>query len=156
VLPVNYAGVLLIAFGLGLLVLEVKVTSFGLLSVGGLISLVLGSMMLIDSPLPELQVSLGLIIPVTLSLAIIVAFLVRLAVAAQLRPSAVGNAGMVNSLGEALTAIAPGEEGRVRTHGEIWRANAAQAIALGDRVRVTSVDGLVLTVRPDQHTQGEP
>ncbi len=64
VLPVNYAGVLLILFGLVLLVLEIKVTSFGVLGAGGVVSLLLGSMILIDAPAPELRVSLALIIPV--------------------------------------------------------------------------------------------
>ena len=88
VLPVSYAGVLLILFGLALLVLEVKVTSFGLLAVGGIVSLVLGSMMLIDSPLPELQIGLRLILPITFGMAVIIVFLVRLGVQAQRsRPS---------------------------------------------------------------------
>ena len=65
----SYAGVLLILFGLALLVLEVKVTSFGLLAVGGIVSLLFGSMMLIDSPLPEMQIGLRLILPVTLGIA---------------------------------------------------------------------------------------
>jgi membrane-bound serine protease (ClpP class) len=141
-----------------LLVLEVWVASFGLLTVGGLISLVLGSMMLIDSPLPELQVSLRLIVPVTLSLAVIMTFLVRLAVQAQLRPASTGDSGMVNSLGEALTALEPGREGQVRTHGEIWRATSGgESIAPGGRVRVTGVNGLVLTVRAEAvpHPGGE-
>jgi len=155
VLPVNYAGILLLVFGLGLLVLEVKVTSFGLLSIGGLISLVLGSMMLFDSPLPEMQVSLQLILPVTLSLALIVGFLVRLAVAAQLQPSATGGEAMLNSPGEAITPIGPGAEGQVRSHGEIWRARSAEPIEPGARVTVAAVDGLTLTVRPDPHPEGE-
>jgi membrane-bound serine protease (ClpP class) len=149
VLPVNYAGVLMILLGLVLLILEVKVTSFGLLTIGGLISLVLGSMMLVDSSLPELQVSLRLIVPVTLSLAGIVIFLVRLGVTAQMKRAETGEAGMLHELGEAITAVGPGSEGQVRTHGEIWRAVATEPIAPGSRVRVTAVDGLVLTVRPE-------
>jgi len=157
ILPVNYVGVLLIMFGLILLVLEVWVASFGLLTVGGLISLVLGSMMLIDSPLPELQVSLRLIVPVTLSLAAISVFLARLAVQAQRRPASTGDSGMVNSVGEALTPLEPGREGQIRTHGEIWRATSGESIAPGGRVRVTGVNGLVLTVRAEAvpHPGGE-
>ena len=87
VLPINYVGLLLVLFGLVLLVLEVKVAGFGLLAVGGLVSLVLGSMMLIDSPLPELQVGLRLILPVAFGIAAVILLLVRLAVRAQrLRP----------------------------------------------------------------------
>jgi membrane-bound serine protease (ClpP class) len=149
VLPVNYAGVLLILLGLVLLILEVKVTSFGLLTIGGLISLVLGSMMLVDSSLPELRVSLRLIVPITLSLAGIVIFLVRLGVTAQMKRPETGDAGMLQELGEAITPVGPGLEGKVRTHGEIWRAVATEPIAPGALVRVTAVDGLVLTVHPE-------
>ncbi len=90
VLPVSYAGVLLILFGLALLILEVKVTSFGLLAVGGIVSLLFGSMMLIDSPLPELQVGLRLILPITFGMAFIIVFLVRLSVQAQRTPRSPG------------------------------------------------------------------
>ena len=83
VLPVSAAGILLIMFGIVLLVLEVKVTSYGVLAVGGIVSLLLGSLMLVDSPLPELQVGLRLIVPVSLAVGGIVLFLVRLAVGAQ-------------------------------------------------------------------------
>lgn len=150
VLPVNYAGLLLILFGLVLFILEVKVTSFGLLTIGGLVSLVLGSMMLMDSTLPELQISLRVIVPVSLALAGLMIFLVRLGIAAQLKRPETGDAGMVDALGEAITPIAPEREGRVRTHGEIWRAIATEPVAEGDPVRVTRVNGLVLTVRPDR------
>ena len=150
VLPVNYAGLLLILFGLALFVLEVKVTSFGLLTVGGLVSLVLGSMMLMDSTLPELRISLRVIVPVSLALAGLMIFLVRLGIAAQGKRPETGDAGMIDALGEAITAVAPETEGRVRTHGEIWRAVATEPIAPGDRVRITGVNGLVLTVRPDR------
>ena len=83
VLPVSAAGILLIMFGIVLLVLEVKVTSYGVLAVGGIVSLLLGSLMLVDSPLPELQVGLRLIVPVSIAVGGIVFFLVRLAVGAQ-------------------------------------------------------------------------
>ena len=95
VLPVSYAGVLLILFGLVLLILEVKVTSFGLLAVGGVLSLFFGSILLMDSPLPELQVGLRLIIPVTLTLSAIILFLVQLAVKAQRSQPITGEAGML-------------------------------------------------------------
>jgi membrane-bound serine protease (ClpP class) len=152
VLPVNYAGVLLMVLGLVLLVLEVKITSFGLLTIGGVISLVLGSMMLVDSSLPELRVSLRLIVPVTLSLAGILIFLVRLGVNAQMKRPETGEAGMLHEFGEAITAVGPGSEGRVRTHGEIWRAVAMEPIAPGSRGRVTAVDGRVLSVRPEEQS----
>ena len=147
VLPVNYAGVLLILFGLGLLVLEVKVASYGVLAVGGIVSLVLGSMILIDAPTPELRVSLSLIVPVVVALSAILLFLVRLAVLSQRRRSVTGVSGMLGATGTALTAIPAGGEGRVSVHGEIWTARSAEAQAAGDTVLISGVDGLVLTVR---------
>ncbi|MBF85549.1 MAG: serine protease [Acidobacteria bacterium] len=147
VLPVNLAGVALIGFGIGLLALEAIVTSFGLLAVGGIVSMVLGSLILIDSPMPELQVGLWLILPMTLALSAIVLFLARLAVGAQRRRAVTGRAGMVDEVGRALTTFDSGGLGRVVTHGEIWSAMGTEPIAEGDQVKVVGVDGLTLTVR---------
>jgi membrane-bound serine protease (ClpP class) len=147
VLPVSYAGILLILLGLVLLILEISVTSFGVLAAGGVAALFFGSLMLIDSPLPELQIGLGMIVPITLTLSGIVLFLVRLAVKAQKQRSITGVSGMVDEVGQALTSIEPGSVGRVQTHGEIWTATAAEPIAAGEKVRVVDVKGLLLTVR---------
>jgi membrane-bound serine protease (ClpP class) len=147
ILPVNYAGLALILFGLMLLMLEIKVTSFGLLAAGGVVSLLFGSLMLIDSPLPELQLGLRFVLPIVLGMSVVMLFLVRLAVAAQLQRSVTGPSGMLGEVGRALTAIPPGGAGRVATHGEIWTATAEEPIAEGDEVRVAAVDGLRLTVR---------
>lgn len=153
VLPVNYAGLLLILFGLFLLVLEVKVTSYGLLTAGGLISLFLGSTMLMDSPAPELRISLRVIVPVTLGLAGILIFLVRLGIASQRGKPVTGEAGMIHETGRALSAIGPDTPGRVATRGEIWRAEAREPIAEGERVTVVAVNGLTLIVQPDTRTR---
>jgi membrane-bound serine protease (ClpP class) len=147
VLPVSYAGVLLILLGFLLLVLEVKVTSHGLLAVGGIASLLFGSLMLIDSPLPELQIGLRLILPVVVTLSAIVLFLVTLGLRAQNQPSVTGESGMLHAPGQALTAIDPGGVGRVATHGEIWSATAIEAIRPGDPIEVVGVNGLTLTVK---------
>lgn len=149
VLPVNYVGVALIVLGILLLVLELVVTSFGVLAAGGLLSLVLGSMMLIDSPMPELQIGLGFIAPVTAATAAIILFLVRLGIRAQRAPSVTGESGMRGKRALALTSIGPGEVGHVRTHGEIWSATATEPVREGDTVRVTAVEGLLLTVTPE-------
>jgi membrane-bound serine protease (ClpP class) len=148
-LPVNYAGLLLILFGLVLLGLEIKVQSYGLLTVGGLASLVFGSMILMDSPIPELQLSLRVVLPVVLGFAGIAMFLVRLGVASQRQPAVTGVAGMIGEVGHALTAIGPERPGRVATHGEIWQGSSEDSIPEGARVRVTRVDGLRLVVRKD-------
>ena len=147
VLPVSSAGVLLILLGIALLILEVKVTSFGVLAVGGAASLFFGSLMLIDSPLPELQIGLRTIVPVTLAVSGIIVFLVQLGVRAQMQPAVTGAAGMIDELAEALTSIDPGGVGRVRAHGEIWTATAQEHVSAGENVRVTNVTGLLLTVK---------
>jgi membrane-bound serine protease (ClpP class) len=131
------------------LMLEVKVTSYGLLTAGGLASLLFGSMILMDSSVPELQLSLRLVLPLVFGLATIAVFLVRLAVASQRRQPVTGVASMIGEFGYALTAIEPGGAGRVATHGEIWRAIAREPIAEGDRLQITDVDGLTVTVRKE-------
>ncbi len=146
VLPVSYAGVLLIMFGFVLLILEVKVTSHGLLAVGGITSLFFGSIMLIDSPLPEMQIGLRLILPIIFALGGIILFLVRLGIASQRRPAVTGESGMLYAVAEALTSIEPGGVGRVSTRGEIWTATALDPISAGEKVVVTGVQGLLLTV----------
>jgi membrane-bound serine protease (ClpP class) len=127
-------------------VLEVKVMSHGLLAVGGITSLLFGSLMLIDSPLPELQIGLRLILAITAALTGIILFLVRLGIQAQRRPAVTGESGMLHSTGQALTSIEPGGVGRVSTHGEIWTATALDPISAGDKVIVMAVNGLLLTV----------
>jgi membrane-bound serine protease (ClpP class) len=146
VLPVNFAGVLLILFGLLLFLLEIKVTSFGLLTAGGLVSLIFGSMILMDSPVPELQLSLRLVVPVVVGLAAIAMFLMRLALGAQRLQPVSGPVGMLGETGRVLTAIAPDRPGRIAAHGEIWQASAGESILEGMFVRITGVSGLMLTV----------
>jgi membrane-bound serine protease (ClpP class) len=156
VLPVSYAGVLLILFGLLLLILEVKITSFGLLAVGGVLSLFFGSILLIDTPVPEFQIGLRLVVPVTLTLSALILFLVRLGVKAQLMSPVTGEEGMVGERGQALTSIGPARPGRVTTRGEIWTASSSEPISTGDTVRVVSVQGLHLTVRADRNAAPGP
>lgn len=147
ILPVNYAGLSLILFGLSLLVLEVKIASYGLLTAGGLASLTFGSMILMDSSVPELQLSPRLVFPVVLGVGGIAVFLARMAVASQRGRPVTGVAGMIGEVGLALTAIEPGRGGRAAMHGEIWTAIATEPIAEGHSVCVTGIDGLTLTVR---------
>ena len=148
-LPVNYAGLLLILLGLMLFALEIKVTSYGLLTAGGVISLVFGSMILMDSPAPEFQLSLRIVLPVAVAFATIAVMLVRLGVAAQRRPAVTGIAGMIGEAGRAVTPIGPTQPGRVAVHGEIWDATAVQPVAEGARVRIIAIDGLRVTVHPE-------
>ena len=147
VLPINYAGLLLILLGIVLLILEIKVTSFGVLAVGGVAALFFGSLMLIDSPLPELRIPLSTIVPMTLTVSGIILFLVQLGVKAQKLRPVTGEAGMIDEIGRALTSIDAGGVGRVQTHGEIWTATADEHIGAGERVQVVGVDGLLLRVK---------
>ena len=133
-----------------LLILEVKVTSFGLLGLGGVASLFFGSILLMDSPLPEMQLGLKFITPIVLAIAGILVFLVQLAVKAQRTQPITGEAGMIGAVGVALTAIGPGAMGSVSTKGEIWTAQAFEPINAGETVRVAGVRGLQLTVEPDR------
>jgi membrane-bound serine protease (ClpP class) len=145
-LPINYAGLLLILFGIVLLILEVKVTSFGLLTAGGLASLFFGALILMDSSATDLRVSLRVIIPVTLGVAGILIFLVQLGVRAQQQRPVTGMAGMVDQIGRAVTPIVPGQAGRVSVRGELWQAISLAPIDAGEDVRVLGIDGLTLTV----------
>jgi membrane-bound serine protease (ClpP class) len=147
VLPVNYAGLLLILFGLALFALEIKVTSYGLLTIGGLSSLIFGSMMLMNASAPELRVSLSVVLPVVLGFTAIGMFLIRLALAARRQPAVTGAESMVGESGLASTPLGPDGPGRVLVHGEVWQAMSDQPISEGERVHVTHVDGLMLTVQ---------
>jgi membrane-bound serine protease (ClpP class) len=150
ILPVDTTGLLLILFGIGLLILELKVPSFGVLGIGGTISLLVGSIMLTrEIPgLPGMTVNLSMIVPVVVGLAAIFLFLGRLALKAQARPPATGAEGMVGEEGRARTSVAPDVPGQVDVHGEIWRAFSREPLPAGSRVRVIEVNGLTLVVEP--------
>jgi membrane-bound serine protease (ClpP class) len=148
-LPVNFAGVLLILLGLLFFALEIKITSFGLLTVAGVVSLLFGSLMLIDSGTPELQLSLGMVLPVVLGFTIVAVLLVRLATASQKQAPVTGDQAMVGQPAETLTDIEPGTAGQVAAHGEIWRAMSDEPIPKGAPVRVIAIHGLTLTVRKE-------
>jgi membrane-bound serine protease (ClpP class) len=148
VLPVNAAGLLLILFGIGLLVLELKVPSFGVLGVGGAISLFFGSV-LTTRGVPGVQVGLGAIVPAVIVLSAGVLLLGRLALAAQRLPPATGVDALIGQRAQARSRILPGVPGRVAIHGELWQAESVTPIEAGGFARVTAVNGLTLTVAPD-------
>jgi membrane-bound serine protease (ClpP class) len=147
VLPVNTIGLLLIAFGVALLILELKVPSFGVLGVGGTIALLVGSVM-ITREVPGIRVGYDIIVPVVLAVAGIFLFLGRLAIKAHRTQSVTGAEGLVGEHGRALTSLEPGQTGRVTVHGEIWNATSTAPVSAGRPVRVTSVQGLSLRVEP--------
>ena len=148
VLPVNYAGIGLIVLALGLFAAEIKVTSYGLLTIGGVAALVLGSFMLFKSADPALRVSLSMIASVAAFAVVLVAVLVFLVVRTHRSQVRTGAEGMVHERGTARAALAAGERGRVFVHGELWDAVAEVGIEAGQDVEVVAVDGLRLRVRP--------
>ena len=146
VLPVNYAGIALIALAIVFFIAEIKVVSYGLLSVGGLISLVLGSLMLFKSADPAIRVSLEVILSVTVFAAAVVALLLFLVVRVHRSRVTTGAEGLVGKLAEARTALDP--KGKVFVWGEIWHAVAESPVAADQMVEITAVDGMTLHVRP--------
>jgi membrane-bound serine protease (ClpP class) len=147
ILPVSMAGLLLVIFGIALLVLELKVPSFGVLGVGGAVSLILGSVMMTDV-VPGVRVGLDVILPAAIGLALVFLFLGRLALRAQLRPPVTGAQALVGQLARVRTPLLPSEPGLVDMRGEIWRAISLVPLPPGHPVRVAQVDGLTLTVEP--------
>jgi membrane-bound serine protease (ClpP class) len=143
-LPINVTGVLLIALALALFVLEAKVQGFGLLGLGGVVAAVIGALILIDVPNPEMRLPLGLVLSVVIPFALIMILMVRLALRARQTRVTTGLAGMIGLKGRAETAIEP--EGRVFVRGELWRARSQTKIAAGENVRVVGVEGLTLDV----------
>ena len=145
VLPVTGAGVLLILLAVALFAAEVKVHSYGLLTAGGLAAMVLGAMMLVDSPDPGLRIPLRTLLPAAAIMGAGTILLVRLVVQAQRRVAVTGEKGLIGQHGVADTPLQP--EGWVRVLGERWRGVADAPVGPGDHVTVTSVEGLTLRVR---------
>ncbi len=146
-LPVNYAGLALIVFGIILFVLELKIVSHGLLGVGGTVALLLGSIMLIntESSLEFASLSLSVILATVLFTALFFIFAIGMGIRAQRKKPVTGVEGIVGEIGETLTELNP--SGQVRVHGEIWNATSAQGtITRGSRVTVRQVSDLRLTV----------
>jgi len=144
-LPVNYAGILLIAIALILFILEMKVASYGLLSLGGIISLFLGSLMLFKGGAPELRLSLRVLIPTVIMVSGFFVCVAGLVFRSQISRPRTGDKGLIGEVGVVKERLAPG--GKVFVHGELWNAEALEPIEAGARVRVVGVeDHLVLKV----------
>lgn len=148
VLPINYAGLFLIILAIVLFILEISIVSYGLLTVGGIISLIIGSAMLFDSPLPFLRVNPWLIFTVVFSLLGFLGLAVVF-IAPSLKNRVVsGREGMVGEVGRAVNDFQEGR-GQVRVHGEIWSARSAQPIRNGDEIKVTASQGMKLDVEKE-------
>ncbi len=146
-LPINYAGLALIIFGIILFIAEIKIVSHGLLAIGGTISLLLGSMMLIrsESALEFVEISWHVIITIVGLTVVFFVFIIGLGLKAQRLKPATGIEGLVGEIGEALTALNPA--GKVMVHGEIWNASSpSEKIDKGKKVRIVDVHNLTLRV----------
>ncbi len=144
-LPINWAGLLLILFGVALLIAEIKIASHGVLTIGGVVSMVLGSFMLYEAPEAGFRVSWTVILPTVGASAGLVVWAVSAGLRAMMRPPTTGAASMIGQRAVVRAALDP--EGQVQLDGELWRAVAEDApVPAGETVRVTGVDGLTLRV----------
>ncbi len=147
VLTINAAGVLLIFLSFIFFILEVKVTSYGLLTIGGVISMVLGSLMLFRSP--DVRVSFGVIAAFVIVTVLFFVFAVGMAWRTHRKKATTGDQGLVGEAGVAITKLE--NEGQVSVHGEIWQAESPTKIKKGEKIVVEKVEGLVLKVRRNTH-----
>ncbi|MCK4773016.1 MAG: nodulation protein NfeD, partial [Candidatus Latescibacteria bacterium] len=151
-LPLNVTGLALILLAIVLFILEIKVPSYGILTIGGIISMLLGSLMLFDTVDPAMRVSLGIIITAVIVTALFFGFAIGMGIRAQSRRVTTGHEGLVGEAGEAHTTLDP--TGTIAIHGEFWKAESAtgEPIEAGTRVEVIEVAGLQLLVRPAERS----
>ncbi|MGA9529954.1 MAG: nodulation protein NfeD [Terriglobales bacterium] len=145
-LPVRFAALVLIVGAFLLFALEAKFATHGVLTIGGISLLVIGGLLLVDGPIPEMRVRLVTALAVSIPLGIITAFLMSIAVRARRNKVVTGEQGLIGEVGVAETPLSPA--GKVRIHGEIWDAVSTLNIAAGERIVVRHVDGLTLRVDP--------
>jgi membrane-bound serine protease (ClpP class) len=138
VLPINYAGLLLILFAIILFIAELLTPTFGFLTTGGVIAMILGSLMLIGSPAPFMRISWKIIVPVTIATAAFFLFALGMSLKTRLRKPTTGKKGLVGEIGVAQTRLAP--DGRVFLHGELWNAECQEVVEKGEKVRVVAVE----------------
>ncbi len=148
VLPVNYVGLALILLGIALMVSETFVPSFGALGIGGIAAFVVGSVMLMDTDAPGFQIYLPLVVSFAAASAGLFLFVIVMLMRSRQKAVVSGPEEMIGSGGEVLSWS--GGEGRVRTHGEVWRARSANTLSPGAQVRVRARDGLTLVVEPEE------
>jgi membrane-bound serine protease (ClpP class) len=144
-LPVNYAGMLLILLAIILFIAEIKVTSYGVLSLGAIVSLILGSLMLIESPDPALRVSWFVILPMVATTAAFFLFAVSFALRAQMKQPTTGQEGLIGKRARVVSPIR--REGKVFVHGEYWNAESEEEFEKGATVEIVGVSELKLKVR---------
>ncbi|MCI0471556.1 MAG: nodulation protein NfeD [Candidatus Aminicenantes bacterium] len=145
VLPINYIGLLLILLSIGFFIAEIKLPGFGVFGLGGVISFVLGSIMLISSPVPEMRPTMSIIIVFATCFALVFLFLTYKVYKAMKRKTETGQEGLIGEVGTARTAVTP-VSGKVFVHGEWWNAVSDYEIPAGSRVRIESLENFVLKV----------
>lgn len=154
-LPVNYAAVLLILLSVVLFILEAMYVSHGVLAVGGVVAMVLGAVMLIESPpIPEMRVDISLALAVAIPFALITVLLLRLVLRSRQWRPATGQEGLLGVVGEVRQEIVDGGKGLVMVSGELWRATADSKIGVSQQVRVVGMEGLLLKVEPTHPVSG--
>jgi len=146
ILPTRFAALALIAAAFVLFALEAKFTSYGILGAGGVLCMVLGALMLVDAPIPEMRIKLWTALAVAVPFGVIAVFLMTLAIRAQMNKVQVGSETMVGVVGVARTPLSP--KGKVFIQGELWDAVSTASVDSGAEVRVRRVEGLVLDVEP--------
>ena len=146
VLPINWLGAGLLILALALFVLEAKFTSHGILGIGGAVAMVLGAVILVNGPIPEMRIRWSTAIGLALPFSAITLLLLSLVVSARRHKVETGVEGMIGVTGSAITELSP--EGKVLVRGEYWDAVALRPVTAGARVRITAVDKLKLTVEP--------
>ena len=149
-LPVNYAGILLIILAIIFFIMEMKISSYGLLSVAGIVSLLLGSLMMFKDSGPDMRLSLKVLLPTIILISGFFVFVAGLVFRAQMAKPRTGTKGLVGEIGVVKKALTP--EGKVFVHGELWNAKAEKTIDEDTKVRVVNVVNLMLEVEPlDEH-----
>jgi membrane-bound serine protease (ClpP class) len=147
-LPINLAGVFLIILALAFFILEAKAPSHGVLALGGVVSMFLGAIFLIRSPLTPGGVSAGVALAGTVPFAILAVVLMRLVLRSRRWKTATGKEELIGLQGIAIAQLAAGAEGMVRVHGELWKAESSKPVQEGETVRILRVEGLKLYVEP--------
>jgi len=154
-LPINYAGVLLILLAIVLFVLEMKITSYGMLSIGGIICLSLGSLMMFEADGSGMKLSLSVLIPTIVLVSGFFVAVAGLVFRAHLSQPRTGATGLIGEIGIVKQTISP--EGKIFVHGELWKARSRESIEIGSKVRVINLENLQLEVEPlNDDPAGEP
>jgi membrane-bound serine protease (ClpP class) len=150
-LPTRFAAVVLIFASFILFALEAKFAAHGVLAIGGIVTLTLGGLLLVDAPIPEMRVHLLTALAVSIPLGIITVFLMSIALKARANKVVTGVQGLIGEIGLTQSALSP--QGKVFVHGELWDAIASANVPAGQRVIVRQVKGLQLSVDPTPSTK---